>query len=194
MKFTTLAAVVVVAQAAYTTVDPDTGAEDWDALEDGDCECVGVDAMPDQYGSISSTDCDDGTGGATYTCNVDNNTDADDSTTDNATDDDFAAVLTAATAGYSATYGDSCQNWDAEEAWCDEDDSDYDADADVTAFCDEDFIWCWVNAECSLGQVNTDTDIAANEFYSAALWAQCNSATKMFATMSAALAAAVITM
>merc|ERR1719224_403195 len=182
MKFTTLAAVVVVAQAAYTTVDPDTGAEDWDALEDGDCECVGVDAMPDQYGSISSTDCDDGTGGATYTCNVDNNTDADDSTTDNdtyeATDDDFAAVLTAATAGYSATYGDSCQNWDAED----------------TAFCDEDFIWCWVNAECSLGQVNTDTDIAANEFYSAALWAQCNSATKMFATMSAALAAAVITM
>merc|ERR1719453_1914718 len=127
MKFTTLAAVVVVAQAAYTTVDPDTGAEDWDALEDGDCECVGVDAMPDQYGSISSTDCAD--------------------------------VLTAATAGYSATYGDSCQNWDAEEAWCDEDDSDYDADADVTAFCDEDFIWCWVNAECSLGQVNTDTDI-----------------------------------
>merc|ERR1719453_2972228 len=149
MKFTTLAAVVVVAQAAYTTVDPDTGAEDWDALEDGDCECVGVDAMPDQYGSISSTDCDDGTGGATYTCNVDNNTDADDSTTDNdtyeATDDDFAAVLT-----------------------------------DATAVCDEDFIWCWVNAECSLGQVNTDTDIAANEFYSAALWAQCNSATKMF--------------
>ena len=194
MKFATLAAVVATAQAAYTLETPDDGAAAWDENNADDsltaCECITVAGVPAEYAAEqTSTDCDADGSTATYTCN----TDTDASGTDDTytwTDDDFSAVLT--TAGFDADYGESCQNWDADQDWCDEDNAAYDADADVTGFCDEDFIWCWVNSDCDLAIVNTD--FASDAAYSTVAFAQCNSATKMLATMSAALAAAVITM
>ena len=188
MKFATLSAVVAVAQAAYTLETPDDGAAAWDENNADDsltaCSCITVAEVAGEYAQEqSSTDC------TTYTCDEDTTGDGA-ADTYTWTDDDFSAVLT--TAGYAADYGDSCQNWDKDQAWCDEDDSSYDADADVTDFCDEDFIWCWVNSDCDLAIVNTD--FASDAAYSTVAFAQCNSATKVLATMSAALAAAVITM
>lgn len=202
MKFATLLAVVATTQAAYTLEDtPDDGAASWDenndeaADEDSStvlCECIGVANVPAAYAiEQTSTDCGDGSGSETYTCNTDTDADsADDTYT--WTDDDFATVLT--TAGYSATYGDACENHDAEEDWCAEDNSAYDADADVTSFCDSDFIWCFTNSDCALSQVNTDFAAESASGYDTVEFAQCNSASKVVAALSAALAAAVITM
>jgi len=45
--------------------------------------------------------------------------------------------------GYGAYYGTSCSDWDAEEAYC-QDDGEY-AGAD---WCAPGFDWCYVDADC----------------------------------------------
>lgn len=200
MKFTNVLALVATVNAeAYVFETPDDGAASWDennADEDAtDCECIGVAAVPAAWAitdAESSTDCtatDDGDD-ATVTCTDDTDGDAS-LDTYYYTDDDFAAKLTAI--GSAADYGDSCQNWDAETTWCDETDDSYDATTDnIEDYCDEDFIWCYTNVDCPLAVVTTFFENDAS--YNLLEFAQCNSASKILATMSAAIAAAVITM
>merc|ERR1719329_418732 len=113
-----------------------------------DCDCLGVANVV----TTSSTEMD--TDGTTplYTTGATG---------------EFPGFLT--TNGYAADYGDSCQNWDKDELYCDSTDASY-VDED---WCDDGYAWCYVKVGAC--DDATATSYFAGTDFSDAEWYDCSS-------------------